>query len=118
MLKEFSVDTRWWLDLWGGGHTVDTDPTRQGWRARPAKAGSKVLIIGRRGVAGAASVMQLSGGQLDVAIYGDQTPEAVAKAMDIKPSDREGSLADPIFPVVPSTPGWGLRVLELILSDQ
>lgn len=77
------------------------------------------MIIGRPGTPGTASVMQLSGEQLDVAIYGDVAPEAVAKAMGLERGDPERAiLGDPIYVQVFNVPGWGLEVLELIKEDQ
>ena len=30
----FQVRADWWRFMWGGGHTVETHPTLQGWRAK------------------------------------------------------------------------------------
>lgn len=105
----FSVP-RWWEGLWGGGHTVATDPTHQGWRAALTAKGSKVLVIGRRGITGCASVMRLSDGRLDVSVYDDATPEEIAACVR---EWRPVPYADCIFQTE-SYPGWGLAVLEKI----
>lgn len=73
-LREFTSSVRWWDGMWGNGHTADTDPTRRGWRARPSKPGSDVLVIGIPGKAGCFSVMRLSDQKADVAVYDDLTP--------------------------------------------
>lgn len=106
--SEFTLDSRWWLSLiWGGGFTHETDPTRQGWRAARVKKGSEILLIGRRGMAGCASVLR--GSALDVALY-IETPEEVAACI----KEGNGATLDPIYVSVPETPGWGLAVIEKI----
>jgi hypothetical protein len=107
-LKEFSVSNRWWDDLFGGGHTVATDPAKRGWRAALAAPGSGVLVVGRRGVAGCMSVMQLSGGRLDVAVYDDVTPESLAA------SARTRCPAADVIRQVEAIPGWSLPFIEMI----
>jgi hypothetical protein len=102
-LKEFQVSNRWWDGLFGGGHTTATDPGQRGWRAALTGPGSKVLVIGRRGAAGCISVMQLSEGRLDVAIYDEATPESVASV--VKGGGR--ALAD-CYRVVDQITGWSL----------
>jgi hypothetical protein len=31
LLKNFTTTNQWWQFIWGGGHTLETDPTRKGW---------------------------------------------------------------------------------------
>ena len=111
VLNAFSLSDRWWEGLWGGGHTVDTDPTRRGWRAALSHKDSKVLILGRRGVVGCASVMRMAGGRLDISGYDDATPEEISACVRER---RPVPLADVTFQTEAS-PGWGLAVLEKIL---
>ena len=109
-LNNFSVSDRWWEGLWGGGHTVDSDPTRQGWRAALSHKDSKVLVLGRRNIRGCASVMRMSDGRLDVSVYDDATPEEIAACVRER---RRVPLADCVLQTGPY-PGWGLAVLEKI----
>lgn len=110
LFSEFSVANRWWDGLWGGGHTAATDPTRHGWRAALSHKDGAALVIGRRNHRGCASaVPTATSGFLLVAVY-DATPEEIAGCL------REGRptpLAKTAF-LTPSTPGWGLGVLERI----
>ena len=108
--SKFSVSDRWWDGIWGGGHTLATDPTHQGWRAALSHKDSKVLVIGRRTIRGCASVMRLSDGRLVVAVYDDATPEAISACVRER---RPVPLADCILQVA-DIPGWGLAVLEKI----
>lgn len=106
-LKEFSSSIRWWDGLWGGGHTIETDPSRSGWRCRPMGTGG-VVLIGQQGQQGCASVRLMADGQVDVAIYDEARPEEVARA----PREADAYLQ------VPSTPGWGLVVIAEIKKSR
>jgi hypothetical protein len=94
---------------WGGGHTLETDPTRQGWRLRARS--SDLCIIGRKanggGVRGCASVMTLSNGRLDVAIHDELTP----KELEDKLKAGERVSGDEYFQVDDCW-GWALCVLS------
>lgn len=105
MLFEFTVSNRWWDSWRGGGHTAATDPGQRGWRAAPV---GKVLVVGRRGVPGCFSVMQLSRGKLDVAVYDDYLPEALAAAAKghCPPAD--------VNRVVDAIPGWALPFIDMV----
>jgi hypothetical protein len=108
-LKEFTVQDRgWWNnphnDWRGGGHTIETDPVRQGWKAARAAPGSDTVIIGRKGVKGCISARLLTG-KIDIALYTNETPEEVAKA------GNERHLFDPIYVGTQVYPGWGLAAL-------
>lgn len=111
----FSISRRWWDGLWGGGHTLETDPTRRGWRAALSGKGSHCLVIGQRGVSGCASVMELSGSMLDIAYYDNLTPEALAQWLNQPREERDGRvLADVAYEAREAIPGWGLYVLDRI----
>ena len=97
----------WWWDLWGGGHTCDTDPTRQGWRALPSKKGSETLLVGKRGEAGCFSAQRLSDVDIDVALY-DEPPEEVLRYLHREP----GVWCDAAYVSIAMYPGWGLTALE------
>ena len=104
----FSVSYRWWSDLWGGGHTRETDPETQGWRCVKQRANHDLVVVGQRGVKGCASALKMPNGRADVAIYDELTPEDVSGRL------AEGSVpADQYLDMAP-TPGWGLTVLEYI----
>lgn len=110
-LKEFQVSNRWWDGLFGDGHTVATDPGKRGWRAALAAPGSGVLVVGRRGVAGCMSVMQMSDGRFDVAVYDDVTPESLAES-----ARTRCPMAD-VFRQVEAIPGWSLPFIDMIEHD-
>lgn len=119
-LREFTTTSRWWDGLWGSGHTLATDPTRQGWRAALSRKGGLALIIGQAGVPGCASVMQL-GGQLHVALYCDVTPEQVARAFrgELDADARAEVYGAAMYRTIPvQYPGWGLEVIQMILVDR
>ena len=110
MLKEFTTSKMWWsLTIWGGNHTVQTDPTKHGWCcARPkASSSSDVVIVGRPGTPGCFSAVPLPYDRVDVAIY-DDTPEDVAKAL------LSATPLDVFYKVLPMTPGWGLEAIAQI----
>lgn len=102
-LKEFQMATRWWVDWAGGGHTVDTDPNKRGWRAGRVAPGSDLVVIGRRGKKGCFSARLLVDKRVDVAIYDEMTPEEVVVATQ--------RYADS-FKVVPFVPGWALPFVQ------
>ena len=105
--------------VWGGGHTVETDPTRKGWRCRHAwftSGGLNMQLIGRPGVRGCATVVRAAvedDGHW-VKVF-DATPqEVMATKSDFDAwmkliQDRE--LWDA---TISPTPGFGLRVLQMI----
>lgn len=103
-LNEFTSTTRWWTHLWGGGHTIETDPTRRGWRAFPAGKADAVLV-GRFGVPGCFSAVPLSEGRLDVAFY-DEAPEEVARLWKV------GEHPDCDYLEVQDCPGWALVAIQ------
>lgn len=107
---KFTVDGRWWKDLWGGGHTTETDPTRRGWQAR--KTGTAgCIIVGRSNVKGCFSAMQLTS-CVDVCVYDDKTPQEVAEAFKI------GEGPDGVYTQVPDIPGWALGPIQAIEADE
>lgn len=114
ILASFKVSSRWWDGIWGGGHTIDTDPSKQGWRASLSAKGSSTLVVGRPGQRGCASVQQLSDGRVDVALYEDATPDDVVKGLAMRRGDpaRVELLGDPIYMQLAMIPGWGLAILE------
>ena len=97
----FTFADRWWDQIWGNGHTLQTDPTKRGWRARLLKEGSKTLLVGRPGKEGCFSVEQWPDGILDVAIYYD-TPKYVKEAL------LEGVGLDAKYKQTKDICGWGL----------
>ena len=115
MLKNFTTSNRWWDFLWGNGHTLETDPTRRGWRAALSRKGGSVLIVGRRGIRGCFSVMTFDRydyeamefiRKLDVAIYDDLTPEEVAQQVNV------GRAVADEYREVDSISGWILPFIQ------
>ena len=91
--------------VWGGGHTTETDPANWGWYIREVKEHPGVWMIGRTGVQGCCTVRQLTTGKLSVAIY-DRLPETVV--------DNGLMGLDPVMVEYEPTPGWGLKAIETI----
>ncbi len=109
-LIEFSVSPRAWaFDLWGNGHTLETDPSRQGWRKAHAGRCPETVLVGRRGVAGCFSARPYLGNQVDIAVY-DETPEEVAAAW------AKGESLDAYYVQMPLISGWGLVALEFVYA--
>jgi len=97
---------------WGTGHTLETDPTRKGWRCRPNQPGSICALLGRPGTVGCASVIYIRDGELDVALY-LETPKVAHEAIN----GGRAHLLDPFYFQVPDLPGWGLKVINRIEED-
>jgi len=112
-LKDFASPNRWWGFIWGGGHTAATDPQNQGWRASLCVKGGSVLLVGRKGVKGCATVVQLSDNRIDVALYEESTPEEIATA-----STPDRVALDPVYIQLEMYPGWGLTLLEKLRALQ
>lgn len=111
-LREFKM-APWWRNSlpWGNGHTVDTDPTRKGWRLRQAGRDPDVVLVGRANVEGCFSVRPLEDGGLDVAIYLD-TPQYVVRTW------KEGCYCDASYHEIASVDGWGLECIRLLEAKQ
>jgi hypothetical protein len=93
------------MNIWGGGHTAQTDPSNLGWKARAQRGAPELIVIGRPGILGCASVRVLSS-QLDIAIYDNLNPLALSTRLSA------GRVpADEYFQTRP-TPGWGLQVIR------
>jgi len=96
--------------MWGGGHTMETDPTKKGWIAKRLKEGSDILLVGRRGVEGCFSVDLWDSGQIDVAVYLD-TPEYVAA------NAKMGRNTDAWFFQMDMYPGWALACIRILEQE-
>ena len=115
-LKEFTTTTKWWLNphtlIWGGGHTVATDPTNQGWKARHAGKDPNVVLVGRPDVLGCFSARHVPASTLghkayiDLAYY-DDTPKDVAQAW------KNNVPMDAIYHKIDPIPGWGLEAIKI-----
>lgn len=111
MLNEFSVSTNWWsLLIWGGGHTLETDPTKKGWRCGLIRKGGENILVGRRGIPGCFSVARMGNNRLDVALY-EETPEEVMAGFKTK-------TVWPEFITLDEIPGWGLKAVEEVAKMQ
>ena len=103
------------MGMWGGGHTVATDPTKKGWRCRLLR-GSKsgVRIVGRKGVEGCASFREMGDGTWDVAIY-DRTPAVVSRLLQENSPEINGFLCS--YSTVDDHGGFGLNIINLIKEE-
>lgn len=113
---------------WGHGHTRETDPTQRGWRIRPIsfpkpepEGARAVWLMGRRGVAGCASIMiheRYPGGpvELDVAIY-DEDPKTIEQFI-LTPHEERVAKYDyaiqPSYDFAPAVSGAGLMIVREI----
>ena len=115
----FTVPVSKTLDMgegcfWGGGHTADTDPVRQGWKASTTGPEGSVVIVGQRGITGCATIRWMTRGNeqiLDIAYY-SETPEMIARA--IKRGTLYASSFDPRYEQSHDYPGIGLTILQKI----
>ena len=98
--------------LWGYGHTADSYPPKNGWRARRAVKSLDVLLIGQPGVAGCATAVELEDGRIDVAIYYETPAELVA----IYKANK--SFGDARYVQFPNEKGVGLCVIAEIMSNR
>ena len=107
-LREFTV-APWWQGslVWGSGHTVETDPTRQGWRVRRAGEEPDTALVGRRGVKGCFTAVPDATGHLIVRFF-FRTPEELDRAI------RSGEQVGGWIRTLPHIPGWGLSAIELL----
>jgi hypothetical protein len=93
--------------FWGNGHTTKTDPTLAGWRVRRVFPGREIWLVGRKGVAGCASIWVRPGRGLDVALY-DEEPAVVDAAL------RSRKTLDCKYVEMPDHSGIGLRIIQEI----
>jgi hypothetical protein len=125
MLKAFPAPTLsttlMFMCVWGGGHTRETDPTRNGWRFRAlpgARAG--VYLIGQAGKEGCATARlvgsDFTGWEWDVGIYWE-TPEEVSLYVTSPAPGPEGPFCDARFVQTADVPGWGLDVIREIEDE-
>lgn len=110
-LKEFTSSSKWWDGMWGGGHTVGTDPTQHGWKACLSKPDSHVLVVGIPGKAGCFSVVQLSDQKADVAVYDSLTPSDLVKLLSTGTAYADGYIT------IDLTPGWFLGIVGKLDTD-
>ena len=98
--------------FWGGGHTAETDPVRNGWKAATTGPKGKCVIVGQRGVVGCATVMWCIGGEVDLSIaYYLEKPETIAQAIkDGQPMWQ----FDPAYDTSHDYPGVGLTIIQKI----
>lgn len=104
--SKFTSSARWWDNIWGGGHNQHTYPVNRGWRAALSKKGGKVLIVGRHGVEGCFSVMELGNSDLDVATYYELTPKQLAALLEA------GRVQADAYKVVDNNDGWAMPFIQ------
>ena len=89
--------------MWGGNHTIETDPTKQGWRVVKLQ---RAILVGKRNTKGCFSAICL-GETIDIALY-EEDPQEVATYL------KGIGFCDPIFHQIGNYSGWGLTVLQLL----
>jgi len=95
--------------IWGGGHTTETDPMRKGWRACYSGSNKRVLLVGKKDVEGCFSMVPMEK-DLSLAFY-LETPEYVNKNINNE------EYTDASYEVVPDVPGWGLKAIEILKKE-
>jgi len=115
-LKAFPAPINTLTCIWGGGHTIETDPTLKGWRFRALpEARSGVYLIGQAGKEGCATARllgsRLTGWEWDVAIYWE-TPEEVSLYVT-----GDGPFCDGRFVQTADVPGFGLEIIREIENE-
>ena len=93
---------------WGGGHTLETDPTRRGWRIRAVDA--DLAVVGRSGNPGCLSVRSSAEGY-DVAFY-ECTPLELAN--DLKRPVGAREIFACAYRHVGNASGWALPFIQEI----
>jgi hypothetical protein len=106
-LKEFTTSSNWWagpVSIWGGGHTQETDPTKQGWKAKKAtpRFSEDKCIVGQSGVPGCALVSYEMPWENVIISYFREDPKFVAQHPECEAF--EWDQYDYIS-------GWGLKVI-------
>ena len=96
--------------VWGGGHTLVTDPTRNGWRCRYVRGVKRDMwMIGRPGHVGCASIICV-GDTLDVAVY-LETPQTALGFL------KRGDTLDARYEQFPAVSGVGLKIIKSIKEE-
>ena len=93
--------------IWGGGHTLETDPTRKGWRCREVTPGR--FLVGRPGKEGCASFVWCRDGW-DVGVY-HMPPAEAHKHL------KEGEGVDAHYVEVGNHSGFGLDIIREIEAE-
>ncbi len=114
-LKSFEANSSRLMGIWGGGHTVDTDPTKKGWRCRRIGMEKRtVWLVGQKGVKGCATLVDIGRGEWDAAIYAED-PALIDLSLR---QGRVGPHHGAVYKTVPNVSGFGLKVIELIEEDR
>lgn len=110
-LKEFTVSIQ---SIWsgsspfGGGHTVETDPTKRGWRL--VAVSDELAVIGRKGKPGCFGIRTMSGGDRGkylIGLYEEEKPEELTELL------KEGKTPPPNFyATVDAVSGWILDPID------
>jgi hypothetical protein len=102
--------------FWGHGHTLDTDPTRQGWKVRRCTPTGQAWVVGQPGKAGCASIIDLEDGRLDVCLY-DEDPKTIDAWLKEPRETRRCFDAGP-YHQIPAIGGAGLMVIRLVQAHR
>jgi hypothetical protein len=103
VLKDFIV-SREFVCPFGSGHTLETDPTKKGWKIRSLYKGSEVWLIGRPGIQGCATAQYTVGGQIGIKLFPEATPLEVATGKTQMHAEYDM--------VRPDISGWALYILD------
>ena len=104
------------LPPWGGGHTHETDPSRNGWRCRPV-GDNGVLLLAKKGDVVAASCRKMSDGW-DVGLYWNSPSDVAAYLRGETKFCSEGYTIEATYRKVADVPGWGLEVIDLLREER
>ena len=98
--------------IWGVGHTLETDPTRKGWRCREVKPSHVPghFLVGRPGQEGCASIHRIRD-VWHVGIYLMSPAEAHKLIKEI------GGFLDAHWVEVNDIPGFGLDIIREIEAE-
>lgn len=115
MLKQFKAAPYKvsYFELWGSGHTFETDPSRQGWRRMMV---NRVVLVFNDRYDVCASMVQI-GDAWDVALYWGTKDDILPYLKGETKFDREGFTIDPRYVEVDNYPGFGLTVLEHLKEE-
>jgi len=114
--SKFRVKQGQWalLTCWtGGGHTIDTDPTKRGWRLKPSIEG--FYILGNMSCSTCFSIQRMDNDILDVVTYEETTPRDIDKQLR---GAKSGACYNPIFQKVRDIPGWALPLIRFAEANQ
>jgi len=101
--------------IWGGGHTLATDPSLNGWSCR--KVGNYKYILSRKGDTVCATLREVRGGW-DVGLFWN-TPLTVREwILGQRKQCPEGYTIDGEYLQVGDYPGFGLAIIGFLAEQR